>query len=157
MPTALDVAAWFVGSIDRDAGDSITHLKLQKLVYYAQAWSLAIRGEPIFAEDLQAWAHGPVAESVFHAYKGYGWDALPAPDGVPEFDRPTTEILDDVLAIYGDLSAKHLERLTHREFPWRAARGTLPPEARSSAIITKDSMRDYYADVLRRSNEEAKL
>lgn len=64
--TASQIAKWLLSAIDRDSGDSITPLKLQKLIYYAQAWSLALpeRAYPLFDEDMQAWAHGPVVESV---------------------------------------------------------------------------------------------
>ena len=51
-----DVANWFTCNIDREVGDSITHLKLQKLIYYAQAWSLALKGKTLFEEEIQAWA-----------------------------------------------------------------------------------------------------
>src|SRR5258708_4115865 len=76
--SALDVANWFLAAMDRGAGDSITHLKLQKLVYYAQAWSLALRNKPLFDEDFVAWTHGPVVKSVWRRFKGYGLDAIPA-------------------------------------------------------------------------------
>lgn len=142
--TALDVAKWILASIDRDAGDSITPLKLQKLVYYAQAWSLALRDAPLFDEEMRAWAHGPVAESVFQQYRGYGWDAIPAPEDVPELAAEDQEHISEVLDVYGDFSAKQLERMTHAEPPWKDARGDLPPEARSNAIIPKGAMAEYY-------------
>jgi uncharacterized phage-associated protein len=143
--TALDIARWIGANIDRDAGDSITHLKRQKLVYYAQAWALVLFGRPLFAEDLQAWAHGPVAGSVFHELKSHGWDALPCPEDVPTLDTDAEELLESFLDVYGDLSAKHLEKMTHSEDPWRDARGALPPEARTNKIIPKDHMRAYYS------------
>jgi uncharacterized phage-associated protein len=150
-----DVARWFVGSIDRDAGDSITHLKLQKLLYYAQAWALVELGRPLFEEDFQAWAHGPVLESVFGDYKAHGWDAIPAPEkAASDFDEETEEHLGDILSIYGDFSAKHLERMTHKEAPWKDARGDLPPEARSNAIISKDSMYRFYSKLANEVDEQ---
>ncbi|CAA2108963.1 hypothetical protein MBUL_04456 (plasmid) [Methylobacterium bullatum] len=152
--SANEIAAWFVGNIDRDAGDSITHLKLQKLVYYAQAWSLALRGAPLFEEDLQAWAHGPVAESVYKVYRGAGWDALPPPEQVPEVSAEVAEHLSSILATYGDFSAKHLERMTHSEAPWLEARGNLPLEARSSSPISKDLMGRFYNDLYERVDDE---
>ncbi|NTG20649.1 DUF4065 domain-containing protein [Agrobacterium rhizogenes] len=144
MNTALDVANWFVGSIDRNAGDSITHLKVQKLVFYAQVWSLALYDEPIFGEDFKAWAHGPVVESVYQQFSGSGWDALPPPKEVPRFDERAEELLGDILASYGGLSAKQLEYLTHSEEPWIKARGNLAPEARSNVTISKESIIAYY-------------
>lgn len=151
--TASDIANWFLGAIDRDAGDAITHLKLQKLIYYAQAWSLALpsRGYPLFDEDLQAWAHGPVAESVFHEHKGNAWDALPAPDKVPEVSEDDAAHLQEILSVFGEYSAKQLERMTHNEAPWLEARGDLPLEARSNAVIDKGRMAGFYRDLYERA------
>lgn len=149
---ALDIARWFLTRIDRDAGDSITHLKLQKLVYYAQAWSLAILERPLFDEDLEAWAHGPVAETVWQKYRDSGWDAIPPPkENLVPVDDDALDILEDVHLIYGDLSAKRLERMTHSELPWREARGNLPPEARSNTKIRKDTMATYYRGQLEKA------
>ena len=144
MYTAIQVANWFRAAVDRDAGDSLTHLKLQKLVYYAQAWALAILGRPLFEEDFRAWAHGPVSLEVWHEFRDFGWEALPAPDEVPELEGEVEELLRDVLSSYGEHSAKKLEDLTHSEDPWLRARGDLPPEARSTAIIPKAHMQQYY-------------
>lgn len=145
--TPLQIADWFLANIDRAAGDLITHLKLQKLVYYAQAWSLASRGVPLFDEEIQAWAHGPVAPSVFRAFREYGMEPIPAPGHLPELDAEAAELLEEVLDVYGEHSAKKLEMLTHRERPWREARGDLPPEARSDAIISKEAMRSFYGSL----------
>ncbi|MHB8068161.1 MAG: Panacea domain-containing protein [Desulfobaccales bacterium] len=147
------IADWFLCTIDRDAGDSLTHLKLQKLIYYAQAWNLALFDEPLFVESIQAWTHGPVAYSVFQRFRDSGWEALPIPETCPEFDPQTTELLNDILSIYGQLDAKHLERLTHREAPWKEARGDLPPEVYSNNIISKDSMKLFYRKLYEESEK----
>jgi uncharacterized phage-associated protein len=144
MYDANQIADWFLSAVDRDAGDSITHLKLQKLVYYAQAWALALLGNPLFDEDFRAWAHGPVALTVWHRFKNYGWEAVPADNEPPEFEPEVEDLLRDVMKAYGEHSAKALEDLTHEEEPWLAARGNLPPEAKSNAVISKDVMRDFY-------------
>jgi len=150
--SAGDIANWFLGAIDREAGDAITHLKLQKLVYYAQAWSLALpeRNRPLFDEDIQAWAHGPVAESVFHQFKGSGWEALPAPEAMPNVTEDDAAHLREILNVFGEYSAKQLERMTHNEDPWLAARGDLSPEARSSEVITKEHMAAFYRELYER-------
>jgi uncharacterized phage-associated protein len=146
--TAVVIAKWILAQIDRAAGDSITHLKLQKLVYYAQAWALVLLGRPLFTEDFQAWTHGPVVESVFNEYKSFRWEAIPEPADSVEMDAETETHLTEVLEVYGDFSAKHLEKMTHSEAPWKDARGDLPAEARSNAIITKKSMIEYYSNLL---------
>ncbi len=150
--TPLQIANWFLANIGREAGDLITHLKLQKLVYYAQAWSLAGRGKPLFQEDFQAWAHGPVVPSLFRAFRDHGMAPIPAPGSVPRLDEETVELLAEVLDVYGEHSAKKLEQLTHRERPWREARGDLPDEARSESVITKEAMRRFYGDLSRKLN-----
>jgi len=156
MATALNVATWFLGNIDRSAGDSITHLKLQKLVYYAQAWSLTFLKRPLFDEELQAWAHGPVAPSVYRAFAGEGWNALPVPareiDGC--FDEEQASLLAEVATVYGKFSAKELENMTHAESPWKDARGDLPDEAPSKKVISKESMAAYYTGLI--TNEQGK-
>jgi len=154
---ALDVAKWIVANIDREAGDSITHLKLQKLLYYVQAWSLTLHEEPMFDEDFQAWAHGPVVESVFHEYKQHQWDALPPPDNVPKLKKADAQHVIDVLSLYGNLSAKKLENMTHREDPWIIARGDLSDEARSNAVIKKSSIKKYYKKLLAELEDDEKV
>ncbi|MBV9110565.1 MAG: SocA family protein [Gemmatimonadetes bacterium] len=144
MHTALDVAAWFLNEIDRDAGDSITNLKLQKLVYYAQAWSLALLNRPLFGDVVEAWAHGPVVESVYQEYKRYGFDTLPRSRRRPRFAPQEQVILEDVLTVYGEHSAKFLENLTHQEEPWRQAWGDRAPTSRSRRPIPSDAMCRFY-------------
>jgi uncharacterized phage-associated protein len=149
--SACDIAHWILAGIDRAAGDSITHLKLQKLLYYAQAWALCLLGRPLFEEDLQAWVHGPVAESVFRAYRRHGFEALPPPDSVPALAPEDEDHLRAVIDAYGDFSARRLEAMTHNEDPWRQARGDLAPDCASQAVIPKDHMKSFYTALYARS------
>ena len=71
MHSALDVANYFLCRIDREAGDTISLLKLQKLVYYAQAWSLVMKDQPLFYQDIEAWSSGPVVRDVWNQYEDY--------------------------------------------------------------------------------------
>lgn len=150
--TALDVADWFLRN--PVSGEPITHLKLQKLVYYAQAWSLALLGRQLFEEDFQAWAHGPVVPSIYRAAAGSGWAPLIPFEGrkAPEFDKEQLELLKEVADTYGAYTAKGLEAMTHSEDPWRNARKGLSPEARSSKVISKESMTAYYSELHKQAN-----
>ena len=141
--TGLDVARYIVANIDRNAGESVTPLKLQKLLYYIQAWALVFLDRPLFHEDFEAWAHGPALDSVYQEYKKYGWNAIP-PGESAELEPEVEEHIENILSVYGDCSAKHLEMMSHSEAPWREARGGLPPVARSTAIISKDTMKEFY-------------
>lgn len=142
--TPNQIADWFLARVDREAGDSITHLKLQKLVYYAQAWALTLLGKPLFGEDFQAWAHGPVLRSLFDRFSGHGWEALDGPEQPPEIDEDTHELLEEVFRVYGEHAAKTLERLTHSDSPWIDARGDCAPEERCTNVIPKDAMQAFY-------------
>ncbi|SFU00449.1 Panacea domain-containing protein [Paraburkholderia aspalathi] len=145
MATPISVANWFIHRLTNpDSGDNVTHLKVQKLLYFAQAWHLMLLERPLFEEGMQAWAHGPVVPSVFHVFKGLGWEALPVDGAAEGIDEESEEILEQVVDIYGDYSAKRLEQMTHAEDPWKLTRGDLPPEARCEEPIKLELIRDYY-------------
>lgn len=141
----LDIAKWFINRVDRSAGDSITHLKLQKLLYYTEAWWLANKGAPLFKEDMQAWTHGPVLPSVWHEYKDFGWQSLDPIDGFDFKHKELEGYLNLVYEKYGKYNAKQLEELTHREDPWKKTRGILPVEAKCTVPIDKELIRTFYA------------
>ncbi len=141
----LDVAAWFINRVDRDSGDAITHLKLQKLLYYAQAWWLANENVSVFDEDIQAWAHGPVVPSVYQEYKDSNWQSLSPIEDFQFPDESFESYLDAIYKKYGKHSAKQLEKLTHQEDPWKQTRGSISPEAKCNKSIDKILIRDYYA------------
>lgn len=121
----------------------VLNLKLQKLMYYAQAWSLVFYGTPIFQEEFEAWVHGPVVPVLFRRFREYKWK--PISENVSPKDVPIVRThIDKILVGYGRFSANELERLSHSESPWKDARGALPPDEPSRTIITKTSMRRFY-------------
>ena len=142
--SASALAGWFVNTADRDAGEVPTHLKIQKLVYYTQAWYLANFDEPLFNEDMQAWTHGPVVPSVYEKYRGAGFDALPK-EAKPRIPEALVPFLKAIYDQYGQYTAKRLERMTHEELPWKFTRGALPLEARCTKAIDKLMIRNFYA------------
>ena len=77
MHTAFSVAKYFLFLSDEEAGDTISNLKLQKLLYYAQGFHLALNDSPLFAESIEAWTHGPVVPVVYQLYKHAGASAIP--------------------------------------------------------------------------------
>lgn len=144
MYSALQIAEWFLCAVDRDAGDSITHLKLQKLLYYAQAWSLVLLNKPMFSEEIQAWTHGPVVPIVYDKYSTCGYKEILKPEVCPNIDIEYEEVLEEVMKTYGIYQAKYLEMLTHSEKPWIEARGDLPLEARCDKPISLETMKQFY-------------
>lgn len=141
---ALDVARYFLLKADPEEGELISNLKLQKLLYYAQGFHLALYDGPLFAESVEAWMHGPVVPQVYHAYKGYGAEGIPAPvDFGPGqvFSEEIVELLDEVYDVYGQFSAWKLREMTHREPPWA--------ETPDGMEISPDAMRAYFKTQLR--------
>lgn len=146
MKTSLDVASFFIKKDYERSTPSITQKKLQKLVYYAQAWSLVFLDRPLFDGELQAWRHGAVELSLRSEFKNYTYKILPKPDGDETNWTPEDEIvLDEVWKIYGALSADELEELNHNEMPWLNARGDLPVRAKSQAPISEEDLKFYYS------------
>lgn len=130
-------------SLSHEKHNPVSNLKLQKLIYYAQAWYLALHKKALFEADIEAWVHGPVVPAVFRNYKGYKWSSIP--DSGLHDTHPFSAHLEDVWRVYGRFSAYDLERLTHSEGPWKEARHGLAPDASSNNVITKASMREYYS------------
>lgn len=141
--SSLLIGNWFLNQADRDSGEAITHLKLQKLVYYAEAWFLANFDRTLIDENLQAWAHGPVSPTLYSKYRDKGWDALP-PERPRALPDDLTGFLAEIYEQYGQFGAKRLEALTHKELPWKTARGDLPPEAKCTTPIDRLLMRNFY-------------
>ncbi len=130
-------------------------MKLQKLVYYCQAWSLVWDERPLFGENIEAWANGPVVRELYNTHRGdfmvrrEGYEALI--NAHPEhLDRDACETIDQVLTFYGDKDAQWLSELTHKERPWREARGFLSDGQFCNAVISLASMEEYYSSLLDR-------
>jgi uncharacterized phage-associated protein len=141
------VADYFILKVDREAGDDITRLKLQKLVYYAQAWHLAMHGCPLFEDRLEAWAHGPVCKAIHARFQYLSFNPIPPKTVLSDpanLDDATTGFLDEVWEIYGQYSAAKLEAMAHQETPWIEARNGMPPSEQSEAPISEDTMASFY-------------
>jgi uncharacterized phage-associated protein len=150
------VADYFLLQVDALAGDTISNLKLQKLCYYAQAWSLALDDRPLFAEGIEAWAHGPAIPKLYRRFKKYGSQAIDpfdmATDPIRDLHPDHKGRLDEVWSLYGRLSGTQLRNLTHAERPWIDARGDTPPGENCTAEITHESMRAFYRRRLKSSD-----
>ncbi len=142
MLSCLDIANYFIW-LANETGSFISNLKLQKLVYYAQAWHLALREKPLFEEDFQAWIHGPVILVLYQKYKAFRWQPI-LKDTEMQLPDNVVKFLDEVAQEYFACNAYELEQMTHVEDPWNRARGNLPPDVPSNAIIKKEWMREYY-------------
>lgn len=142
MANVYDVAAYILKKIG-----PMTAMKLQKLVYYSQAWSLVWDEKPLFPERIEAWANGPVVPALYECHRGeFQINSLPS--GNPNnFTSTECETIDEVLKFYGNKSSQWLSDLTHREDPWLEARKGLAPGERGNEEITHAAMAEYYGSL----------
>ncbi len=150
--THINLSNYFI-SLSNETGNLISNLKLQKLLYYAQAWHLAYFGEKLIDGDFQAWVHGPVLPETYREFRSFGWKPIIKSELSQEFinhfcesivEQQQCELLNDVVNEYFGLTAFELEKMTHLEDPWIIARGDLSPDMPSENVITEASMIDYY-------------
>lgn len=141
MATVHDAAAYILSK-----QGALPAMKLQKLMYYAQAWGLVWDDEPLFGESIEAWANGPVVPALYNSHQGQFKVSTIAgnPNNLTDSQRDT---IDQVLSFYGDKSSQWLSDLTHKESPWLEARRGLAPGQRGSHEITHASMAEYYSSL----------
>lgn len=126
--------------------ESPSPMKLQKLCYYIQGYSLS-EGVELFSEDFQAWQHGPVISDLYNKYRDYKWRQIS--EDVAESDASLLGFITDIVSAYGRYDGAALSTMTHRESPWLDARGDLDESQGSTALISKESMRVFFAAKLR--------
>lgn len=123
----------------------LTHLKLQKLLYYAQGHALAELGRTLFDNDFIAWQHGPVIENVYHDFKHNGSDLIGYEIGSQEKydcfnflkDKEASKLLDKIIECYNQYSPWKLRNMTHEEEPWKNV------EIRD--VISKESLKAFFS------------
>lgn len=131
----------------------MSHKKLQKLCYYAQAWYLANYGDALMPNRFEAWVHGPVSPDLYFQYRDWGWADIPKRDVVPELTSCEKDVLDKVYNVYGSYTADELEAISHREMPWQKARRGSSPSDYSRNPISMNDMRDYYGERINKKYE----
>ncbi|MFH1170529.1 MAG: type II toxin-antitoxin system antitoxin SocA domain-containing protein [Candidatus Vogelbacteria bacterium] len=151
--SAKQVAEYFISKAQGD-NKPITNKKLQKMLYYAQAWSLVVRDKKLFPDKIEAWVHGPAIRSVYFEYKKFGFGPITknvVADDIVKISSETKRFLDQVWSVYGNRDAAYLEHLSHSEMPWQKAREGLEPHIGSENVISTKDMKEFYASKLKES------
>jgi uncharacterized phage-associated protein len=144
MASALDVAQYIL-----ERRGPMTAMKLQKLVYYSQAWAIVWDDERIFAEPIEAWENGPVVRELWEAHRGqYRVDQIKGGDAA-RLSETQKETIDRVLNFYGEKSAQWLSDLTHMEEPWKKAWKTS-----HNSEITLENLAEYYSSIEQQRDKE---
>lgn len=143
MTTVFDVANYIISR-----RGPMSAMKLQKLCYYAQAWSLTWTERELFPEEIEAWANGPVVRSLYAAHRGeYRIEREFAAGNKNALSPEQGALVDSILAHYGDKDPQWLSDLTHMESPWKNARAGIPDGSPSEAKISKESLLEYYSSL----------
>ena len=141
--TIFDVAAYILSKKGQ-----MTAMKLEKLVYYSQAWSLVWDEGPLFRNKIEAWANGPVSPTLYRAHRGlYKVSKTTIKGNKSALNATQRETVNAVLDYYGDKSSQWLSDLTHAESPWLDARKNLAPGERGHNEITHAAMAEYYGSL----------
>ncbi|EAF2349116.1 DUF4065 domain-containing protein [Listeria monocytogenes] len=148
MYTAKDLANWFL------AHESMTPKKLQKMLYYAYAWTLTLTNEKeddlrnkLFPDKFEAWVHGPVIPEIYQEYKEYGYTNIPKCESEINIDNKDIEsILNQVMSVYGKFDGNELESITHQEEPWISARIGYGPLDTCNKVIDDVIMYNTYIE-----------
>lgn len=137
-----DVADWFLSK------GAMTHKKLQKLCYYAQAWSYALKNRRLIRADFQAWVHGPVSPALYDRFKNFGYDTIRLRGEYKcNMKEEDIELLENVWETYGEQTGNSLEALTHRELPWVEARKGYGQNEKCTVVISPEVMKKYYRSI----------
>ena len=151
---AATVAKYFIWKAHQES-KPITNKKLQKLVYYAQAWNLAVNDKPLFGDDIEAWVHGPTVRALYEEFKTFGYNPINVKVNKSEIQALIKDkLLNEVWEIYGKYDGNYLEALTHNEAPWQKAREGLDIDEESSIVISQKSMKEYYKKLLKKTSDE---
>ncbi len=141
MLTCHDVAAYILNQ-----NGAMTAVKLQKLLYYSQAWSLVWDDTPLFCDRIEAWVNGPVVADFYYKHRGE-YIITSCTGDANALTKSQEDTVDAVLLAYGDKTSQWLSDLSHREKPWQKAREGLVPSERGTNEITLDSMLRYYSSI----------
>lgn len=145
---AKDISAHFVAdwiiNFCHAHGDVVTNLRLQRLLYFAQAWYLAIHDEPLFKSHFEAWVNGPIQPEVFIYYSHFEYRPINIPRPRVKFPKKIEDHLVSLMTSYGTINSFELELQAQRDLPWMEARGGLPPKAHSTNKIKISTMKSFY-------------
>lgn len=133
--------------LQKHKGRDMTAMKLQKLLYYCQAWSLVWDDKPLFSSAIEAWASGPVVRKVYILYRGKYKIRSISYGNAKNLSLSQKGTILAVLEYYGNKPSQWLSDLTHMEKPWQEAREGLSEGERGDKVISRASMAEYYTSI----------
>ena len=130
----------FVG--DNEEREGITNLKLQKILYFVQAYYLAKLNKPLFSDNLEAWEYGPVVPSVYRKYKSKKSNPIICEEDKSSLSAEDKRVVKKVWNSFGGYSASRLVDIVHAHTPWKEANESV------NKVISQKSIKEYYTPLL---------
>lgn len=137
---ANQISNYVISLTQNNIEESLTNLKLQKILYYLQGYYLALYGEKLFDDEIEPWKYGPVVIDVYHTYKGYGNNPIVLPNVEVDFNYISDVQKRFINKVYGhfrQFSAIKLTEMTHDELPWKVTYG-------KEKYISIELLRNYF-------------
>ena len=140
--SSIEVSYKIIASINYNQGETISNLKLQKILYYMQGFFIAVFNEKLFNEPIEAWQYGPVVPQAYFYFNTFGSNAITTNgnEKIIELTNAEAELFNDVMEEYGQFSAVKLMSMTHEELPWKKTFHTNP-----KGEITFELMKEYFS------------
>lgn len=145
----FQIVNWFLSQATEE--NYITHLALQKLLYFSQGWNYVFNNRSMFQDDCEAWVHGAVYRSIYDTFKKFKYKPLPVIDKEIKIPQDELDVLEYVKKYYFEIyNAKSLEKICHLEDPYVLTRKEYETDENSEEIIKKDLIREYYLSIARK-------
>ena len=149
VANANDIARYYLSRHE------MSHKKLQKIIYYAYVWFIALNNDDaehivnvLFAEQPEAWVHGPVFPSVYNEYKSNSWEDIQLGISPITFkSNALNEFLEQIWSVFGDYNADQLEFMTHHEAPWKVARKRIPSYEPTNVNLDNRIIFEFYNSI----------
>lgn len=153
--SAKAIANFFI-ELAQDKKGVLDPMKIQKLVYYAHGWSLALLGQPLIREPIEAWDYGPVIRSLYMEFRKYGKgqiiDFAKTHDAVREDDDITKALLRRIWELYGKYTGIQLSNLTHADgTPWQQA--WTSSKYKTGISINNELIEGHFLDVITKDTD----
>lgn len=140
MYSVQNVADWFLNK------ESMSHKKLEKLIYLAYSYTLVILNQKLFDDKFYAYVHGPIVKAIYNKYQDYGLSEIGKINIKPKFDTDTEDVLQQVWQVYGKYDGLELESIVRQTMPWQKARvGVSKISTRNCKTISQDDIADYFS------------
>ena len=139
MYSVQEIADWFLNK------ESMSHKKLEKLLYLAYGYTFVILNRKLFDEQYYAQVHDPIVKAIYSQYQDYGLSKIGKINIKPKFDNDTEDVLEQVWQVYGKYDGIELESIVRQTMPWQKARQGISNLDGRGYKISQQDITNYFS------------